>query len=110
MTEIFLEKVLRDINYPISDSNKIFINSVLANSTQDIKYIWTKIPSLLEKLKHVKGYVGVSNNDNKIKISFDKDSVSEEIAMEFFNIVNNWANKYKISLFFDYDKESFYIK
>ena len=69
-----------------------------------------KIPALIDKITKLKGYLAISNNQTKVKISIDKNSVSDDVMSDFYNIVNTWSKKYKIGLDFDPKKESFYIK
>ena len=73
-------------------------------------YVWSKIPALIDKITKLKGYLAISNNQTKIKISIDENSVSDEVMNDFYNIVNIWSKKYKIGLDFDPKKESFYLK
>jgi hypothetical protein len=110
MNDSFLEKVLHDIQYQVNEVNKSMINNVLKNSKNDIQYVWSKMKVLIDSLAHVKGYVALANSQNAIKIAYDRNVVSEEIAREFSEITRNWADKYKIELDYDWEKDYFYIK
>jgi hypothetical protein len=102
--------ILRDINYNNNQKNRNLIKNLILERTNNIHYIWSKIPNLLNKISHTKGFLGLSNSKQMIKISFDKDNVSKEIKEEFHNIVDNWSKKYNISLAYDFKKETYYIK
>ena len=108
--EAFLESVLRDLDFPITNSGKFLIDVILCDSKQDMIYVWSKIPALIDKITKLKGYLAISNNQTKIKISIDRNSVCNEVMSDFYNTVNIWSKKYKIGLDFDPKKESFYIK
>lgn len=108
--KIFIERILNDISYQLEYSNFELIKNIIdTNKEQDYAYIWTKIPTLKMELEHVKGYISVSNTKNKFKITYDKESVSEFISKEFYQIITKWSEKYKINLDFDFEKEVFYI-
>lgn len=105
----FLELVLNDIEYQVNENNMKIVETILLSGKNDMLYVWDKIPALKEKLSHIKGYIAMSNTNGKFKVKYDRESVSEEISKEFYDIVSTWKDKYKISMDFDYEKEVFYI-
>lgn len=105
---IIIESILNDLEYNKTEQNNNLVLLTINNTKQDIYQIWDKIPSLLLKLKHVKGYISVSNSLNKFKISID-NNVSNEVNKEFIDIVRKWSNKYNIDLEYDFNKDNFYI-
>jgi hypothetical protein len=110
MNNNLIEKILYDINYPINEKTKEIINKSIKQVENDFEYVWSKIDVLKEKIAHVKGYVGFSNSGEGFKITYDNDSVSDQISKEFYDIVNDWSNKYKIKLAYNYENEAFYIR
>ena len=40
--EAFLESVLRDLDFPITNSGKFLIDVILSDSKQDMIYVWNK--------------------------------------------------------------------
>jgi len=108
----FIESILGDINYQKTDMNILIVDKLIKESFNDIKYVWDKIPSLIQKLEHLKGFVGISSSQNLFKISFDKSSLSESAIKDFILITEKWSSKYKISLIKQNkgNKVLFYIK
>lgn len=109
--EILIENILNDIKYQKTTQNKKIVEHILDNSENNIEYVWKHIPSLIKKLEHLKGYVALSSSKDRIKITYDTETIKpyKEIAREFYEICNKWATKYKIKLNYDYEKEVFYI-
>jgi len=101
--------ILKDINYADTKKNRDLIESIVSERTNNIEYVWDKIPSLIQKISSLKGFLGISNSKQSIKIGFDRKSVSKEINDEFHSIVDYWSKKYKISLAYDWEKETYYI-
>ena len=102
--------VLMDICESNDGARKELTNIINEMENEDMDYLYKRLISLKEKLQHVKGYITIANNHNKIKIAFDKDSVSEEIENEFFDICDAWSKKYKIEVVTNYEDKSLYIK
>lgn len=109
MDKSFKEQILRDFDYNVNKQNIDLIEKIFANKKNDIKYVFEKIPTLKDKIAHVKGYVALSSSKNTVKITFDNKNVSESISKEFYDIVVKWQEKYKIILSYDYEKEVFYV-
>ncbi len=64
--------------------------------------------SLNDFLKHVKGYIALSNSVDKLKIKCDEND-SKEILEEFHQKVQAWAAKYKVEVEKVAGKETYYI-
>lgn len=77
-------------------------------NTQGFEKFASHIISLNDYLKHVKGYIALSNTVDKLKIKCDEND-SKEILEEFHEKVDAWAKKYKVKLEKVYNKETYYI-
>lgn len=102
--------ILKDINYNYSEANIKLLKDILSKSQNNIEYVWSKMNTLIKKISHLKGFLGISNSELLIKISFDSDNVSQEFKDEFYDIVNAWSKKYKVILSYNYEKETFYLR
>lgn len=102
---MIIDIILTDLNIQKTAKNKFLIKNMINDKTS---YLWSKIPSLMEKLKPFKGYITLSNSQNKFKIGIEH-TASEEYQNEFIKIVNNWANKYNLEIEYCFEKNVFYV-
>jgi len=100
--------ILNDIEYSDTDSNKLLVKNII-KKIDNIEYIWSKVPNLIQKIKHTSGFISLSNSREAIKISFNTKTTSIELNEEFHTIVDSWADKYKINLEYDWEKEIYYF-
>lgn len=106
---IIEDKLLNIMDLSHSENSLKLVREIVENTKNDIEYVIDKLPSLKDKLNHVKGYITASSNRSNIKITFDKNAVSEEIKNEFFEICDKWTDKYKIETEIDVEKLVIYI-
>ncbi len=77
-------------------------------NTKDFDKFSKHIISLNDKLKHMNGYIALSNSAPHFKIKCDTID-SEEILKEFTDEINHWSNKYDVNLQKVDNKEVYYI-
>lgn len=65
--------------------------------------------SLNDKLKHMNGFIALSNSENYFKIKCDSEVDSNEIIEEFINEVHHFAEKYQVELKKVENKDVYYI-
>jgi len=78
------------------------------NNTNGFNKFSKHILGLHDQLAHLKGFIALSNSKDVFKIKRSAD-VSKEIEEEFTNLVEGWANKYKIELEKVAKKPTYYI-
>jgi len=78
------------------------------NNTNGFNKFSKHILGLHDQLAHIKGFIALSNSKDVFKIKRSPD-VSKEIEEEFKNLVEAWANKYKIELEKVAKKPTYYI-
>jgi hypothetical protein len=66
------------------------------------------IISLNDKLKHMNGYITLSNSHPYFKIKCDQAD-SAEILQEFKDEINHWSDKYEVELQKVDNKDVYYI-
>jgi len=103
-----IEIILNDINYSKTAKNKDIIRNILEKNKNIIK-TWDKVPTLIDKIEHMTGFVSISNSNDLIKISYKNNKISKNIEKEFHTVVRKWAEKYKIDLDYDYKKDQYYL-
>ena len=77
-------------------------------NTKDFDKFSKHIISLNDKLKHMQGYIALSNSESYFKIKCEKTD-SDKIIEEFKEELNHWSNKYDIELQKVENKEVYYI-
>ena len=78
-------------------------------NTKDFEKFSKHIISLNDKLKHMHGFVSLSNSEHYFKIKCDSSNDSSEIIKEFTAEVEHWSNKYDVELQKVQDKDVYYI-
>ncbi len=101
------EALLSQLGYPTSEHTTEQMKKII-NNTNDFENFSKHILSLHDNIAHLKGYVAMSNSNNYLKIKRGEE-LSNEIAKEFNNIVESWANKYKVKLEKVPNKPTYYI-
>ncbi len=77
-------------------------------NTKDFDKFSKHIISLNDKLKHMQGYIALSNSAPYFKIKCDSIE-SDEILKEFIDELNHWSNKYDVKLKKVDNKDVYYI-
>jgi len=78
------------------------------NNTNNFHSFSKHIISLNDKLKHMNGYIALSNQEPCFKIKCE-ETESEDIKKEFNETVTNWSKKYSVELKQVENKEVYYI-
>jgi hypothetical protein len=78
------------------------------NNTKDFGKFSKHIISLNDKLKHMNGYIALSNSAPYFKIKCDNIE-SDEILKEFTQELNHWSKKYEVELEKVDKKDVYYI-
>ncbi len=91
------------------DTNEHIIqqmNSIL-NKNGNITKLFNHLITLHDKLKHINGFIAMSNSDDVLKIKCENNS--PELLAEFHEIVQKFKDKYKLNLKKLDHKEVYYI-
>ncbi len=106
MVQFETEGFLTQLGYPTSEANKRKLKSVI-NNTGGFNEIEKHVIQLNDTLKSYQSYVTLSNNKDLLKIKKDIDSKITEENVD--TIIQNWAQKYKVSLIYQPRNNSYYI-
>ncbi|RUM68988.1 MAG: hypothetical protein DSZ05_00165 [Sulfurospirillum sp.] len=107
MVQLENDGFLIQLGYPANQANKEKLNKVIEN-TDGFEYLEKHVIQLNDTLKSMQTYVTLSNNKNLLKIK--KDISSEEIEKSVDEIVQSWAQKYKVQLIYQPQNNSYYIR
>lgn len=94
--ELTPEALLRQLGYPVTEQTLKQINAIL-NSTDGLEKFLPHLPSFVDALAVVKGYIAMSNSVDHLKIKCDEDNNADNLAA-FTELVEHWADKYKLKL------------
>ncbi len=100
-----VEAMLTQLGYTINESVMSQMENIIKN-TKNFLDIQKHIVQLNDALKPFQAYVAMSNSNNYLKI---KNESSNESLKEVDDMINKWANKYKIGLKKVEGKETYYI-
>ena len=78
-------------------------------NTKDFEKFSKHIISLNDKLKHMHGFVSLSNSEHYFKIKCDSQNESDQIVEEFTQEVKHWSEKYDVELQKVENKDVYYI-
>ncbi len=106
MVQFETEGFLTQLGYPTSEANKQKLKSVI-NNTGGFNEIEKHVIQLNDTLKSYQSYVTLSNNKDLLKIKKDINSKITEENVD--TIIQNWAQKYKVSLIYQPQNNSYYI-
>jgi len=104
--EITPENLLSQLGYSVNEASLKQIKKVI-DSTKNFDKFAKHIFSLNDHLKHVDGYVTLSNSVDKLKIKCE--SKNEALIEEFHEIVKKWAEKYNVRVEKLENKQVYYI-
>ncbi|MDQ1338928.1 MAG: hypothetical protein QG567_77 [Campylobacterota bacterium] len=105
--DITPEAILAQLGYPKSDTLLKQMERVIKN-THGFDKFSKHIFSLNDFLKHVYGFVALSNSKDYLKIKC-KEEVSKELVDEFHEKIDSWSKKYKVKIEKVPNKETYYI-
>ncbi|QDF29730.1 hypothetical protein [Halarcobacter anaerophilus] len=94
--EVSPEVLLSQLGYTKSESSLKQAENIM-EQTKDFNKFSKHVISLNDNLKKMNAYVALSNSSEHLKIKCDENDANE-ILEEFHNEVNNWADKYNVSL------------
>ena len=106
MVHLETEGFLIQLGYPANEANKEKLHKVIQN-TEGFDQLEKHVIQLNDTLKNFRTYVTLSNNKDLLKIK--KDTVSDEIEKNVDEIVQSWAQKYKVQLVYHPQNNSYYI-
>lgn len=105
--DITPEAILTQLGYSENDNTVAQIERII-NNTKGFNKFSKHIFSLNDALKHMHGFIALSNSNDYLKIKSEED-VSKEIMDEFHETIRHWADKYKVTIEKVPGKETYYI-
>jgi hypothetical protein len=105
--ELTPEALLTQLGYSVTEQTLKQINRIMEN-TEGLEKFLPHIPSFGDALAVEKGYLAMSNSEDYLKIKCDPDTNADNLAA-FTEIVNHWADKYKLALKKVDNKNTYYI-
>jgi len=100
------ENLLTQLGYSTSETALKQVSNII-NNTLGFDKFSKHIISLNDELKHLGGFVAMSNSHDYFKIKLD-DATSELIG-DFRDVVEKWSQKYKVQLQKVENRETYYI-
>lgn len=101
------EGILNQLGYSINDATLRQLDRIISN-TPGFEHLEKHIIVLNDHLKPYLSYVAMSNSHNYLKIK--NEAQSEQMREDVTDIVQKWAEKYKVELQKVEGKETYYIK
>jgi len=105
--ELTSEALLKQLGYSVTEQTLKQINRIIDN-TKGLEKFLPHLPSFSDALAVEKGYIAMSNSVDHLKIKCDADSNADNLAA-FTELVNRWADKYKLTLKKVENKDTYYI-
>ena len=106
MVQLETDGFLIQLGYTANQANKKKLRKVIEN-TEGFASLEKHLIQLNDTLRAMHTYVTLSNNKNLLKIK--KDVSSDEIEKSVDEIIQNWAQKYKVQLVYQPHNNSYYI-
>ena len=104
--EVTPEVLIAQLKLGSGDSTLTQVQKVIQNTKNFDKFA-KHIISLNDKLKHLNGYISLSNSEDYLKIKCHDEN--DKIIQEFKDEVENWGNKYQVALKKVENKDVYYI-
>jgi len=101
------EALLVQLGYTKSDQTLKQINDIISN-TEGLERFSQHIPSFNDALAVEKAFIAMSNSEDHLKIKCDEDCSADNLSA-FTELVNHWADKYKLELKKVDNKNTYYI-
>ena len=105
--ELTPEALLTQLGYTKTEQTLKQMNAIIENTTNFAKFA-PHIPSFKDALAIEKGFIGMSNSDNYLKIKCEADINADNLSA-FNALVNHWAEKYKLNLKKIEGKNTYYL-
>ncbi|NKQ40471.1 MAG: hypothetical protein HF962_02750 [Sulfurovum sp.] len=104
--DITPENLLIQLGYPTTPVMLEQMKDIIDN-TRGFSKFSKHILSLNDELRHLAGYIAMSNSFKYLKIKTDNSSTDDVSA--FVKTLNKWSDKYKVSLEKVDGKNTFYV-
>ena len=104
--KINAENLLSQLEYSVNEASLKQMNKII-ESTKGFDKFAKHLLSLNDHLKHLNGYVTLSNSVDKLKIK--TETKSNALIEEFNEIVTKWAQKYNVRIEKLENKNVYYI-
>jgi len=101
-----IENILIQLNYPVNEVTVKQLENIVNNTTGFFDFA-KHIFNLNDELKSVDGVVALSNSKDYLKLKCNSKLDSE--IKKFEEIINFWANKFKVNLEKVENKNTYYI-
>jgi len=101
------EALLKQLGYPVTKQTLAQIERIFS-ATEGLEKFLPHIPSFSDALAVEKGYIAMSNSVDHLKIKCDPDSNADNLTA-FTELVEHWADKYKLKLKKVAHKPTYYI-
>jgi len=101
------EALLVQLGYTKNEQTLEQMNNIIKN-TKDFNKFSQHIPSFNDALAVEKGFIAMSNSEDHLKIKCEEDSNADNLAA-FTDLVEHWADKYKLDLHKVDGKSTYYI-
>lgn len=101
------EALLAQLGYSKTEQTLTQMNKIIAN-TKDFAKFSPHLPSFNDALAVEKGFIAMSNSEDHLKIKCEEDSNADNLSA-FTDLVQHWADKYKLELKKVDKKNTYYI-
>jgi len=100
------EGFLTQLGYPTNEANMQKLQSIIDN-TEGFEYLERHVIQLNDHLKNYQSYITISNSKDFLKIK--KDTESNLTIQDADEVIQKWADKYKVELIYSEPNNSYYI-
>jgi len=101
------EALLAQLGYTKSEQTLKQMTDIIDN-THGFDKFSQHLPSFNDALAVEKAFIAMSNSEKYLKIKCEEDSSADNLSA-FTDLVNHWANKYKLELKQVNNKNTYYI-
>ncbi len=105
--ELTPEALLAQLGYTKNEQTLKQMNTIITN-TKNFEKFSQHIPSFNDALAVEKAFIAMSNSENYLKIKCQEDPSANNLSA-FTDLVNHWAEKYKLDLKQVTNKNTYYI-
>ncbi len=106
MVQFETEGFLTQLGYPTNEANQQKLQNII-NNTQGFSQLEKHVIQLNDMLKGYNSYVTLSNSKDLLKIK--KEPIQDNSKAEIDEIIEKWANKYKVNLMQTEQTNNYYI-
>ncbi len=100
------DAILKQLGYGVSENSLAQVQRVIDN-TKDFDYVEKHLIALHDTLKSCLSFVTMSSSKDNFKIK--NEAIGKEMVDSTNEIIQKWAQKYKIALEKIPDKETYYV-